>query len=568
MRFFKEPAPSFRLWLNHHVVVVIAPVGAGTVVSSRWRAVSQVIDFRSQLRAELLGFDSPADAERAFPGAAGELAGGFSLPGESWSRDRSFLLFLGRALSWPLPPAEIFLMAERLRAIRDAHRKPCAMPLFAGRPVLCVDLMAKLDARSFYLKGWWRNCHGEASRLSAVSPEGEEHDLTSSAVHFPRDDIPAAFEGDRYVGFSVLLELDRPSPLPDGWRVEMQTPDGFVAEAPAPTVTGESSIILGKVLPDLQIGGDPGGRAAEQVDQSICRLLAHRLEKYHLSHELQCGTPVSNPLVSVIIPLYGRIDLMEHQLAHFSLDPGWARIELIYVLDSPEHWQRVAWRAEWLSRLYNVSLKVITSNCSGGYAAATNSGARLAQSKLLLLLNSDVLPVSPGWVEKMAGLYQSRFRVGAMGPKLLFEDNSIQHAGIGFCPSTDHFGWDTFAYFKGLHKNHPESDRARVVPAVTGACLMIDRELFWRTGGLDQGYVQGDFEDTDLCMRLREQGRENWYEPQIELYHLEGVSYPLSSRIANSVYNRWRHSRKWSAEIESAMAAMEKPFDRTAQIYA
>ncbi|HEY3020353.1 MAG TPA: hypothetical protein VGJ32_09175, partial [Solirubrobacteraceae bacterium] len=90
-------------------------------------------------------------------------------------------------------------------------------------------------------------------------------------------------------------------------------------------------------------------------------------------------------------------------------------------------------------------------------------------------------------------------------------------------------------------------------PAVTAACLMTDRALFERMGGLRQIYVQGDYEDTDFCLRLRQAGLACWYLPEVELYHLEGQSYPSATRELSSAYNRWLHTRLWNAEIESAM---------------
>ena len=93
----------------------------------------------------------------------------------------------------------------------------------------------------------------------------------------------------------------------------------------------------------------------------------------------------------------------------------------------------------------------------------------------------------------------------------------------------------------------------RPVPAVTGACLMIDSELYKRFGGLRGIYVQGDYEDSDLCLRLIEAGYENWYLPDVELYHLEGQSYALAARQLNGRYNTWLHTRLWKKRIEPSL---------------
>jgi len=67
-------------------------------------------------------------------------------------------------------------------------------------------------------------------------------------------------------------------------------------------------------------------------------------------------------------------------------------------------------------------------------------------------------------------------------------------------------------------------------------------------------YVHGDYEDSDLCLRLIEAGYENWYLPEVELYHLEGQSYLSSERWLTSRYNAWLHTQLWNDQIEKAMA--------------
>jgi len=92
------------------------------------------------------------------------------------------------------------------------------------------------------------------------------------------------------------------------------------------------------------------------------------------------------------------------------------------------------------------------------------------------------------------------------------------------------------------------------VPAVTAACLMIAAELYRELDGLRSCYVQGDYEDSDLCLRLIEAGYDNWYLPEVELFHLEGQSYPSQLRRLASQYNRWLHTRLWDRLIERVMA--------------
>jgi hypothetical protein len=82
---------------------------------------------------------------------------------------------------------------------------------------------------------------------------------------------------------------------------------------------------------------------------------------------------------------------------------------------------------------------------------------------------------------------------------------------------------------------------------------MIDRELYDEVGGLPLHFVQGDYEDSELCLRLAESGRENWYLPTVELYHLEGQSYVPGVRRIPSEYNMWLHSQLHGEQIEMIM---------------
>jgi GT2 family glycosyltransferase len=89
--------------------------------------------------------------------------------------------------------------------------------------------------------------------------------------------------------------------------------------------------------------------------------------------------------------------------------------------------------------------------------------------------------------------------------------------------------------------------------------MMIDRALYGQHGGLSGHYVQGDYEDFDLCMRLIESGRENWYLAETELYHLEAQSYTSELRSSSNRYNAWLHSHRWGERIEELAERHELP---------
>jgi GT2 family glycosyltransferase len=84
---------------------------------------------------------------------------------------------------------------------------------------------------------------------------------------------------------------------------------------------------------------------------------------------------------------------------------------------------------------------------------------------------------------------------------------------------------------------------------------MVSLEAWGRVGGLQGMYVQGDYEDSDLCLRLSQLGYTHWYRPEVELYHLEGQSYPTELRRLTSRYNTWLHTHLWGTQIEQLTAA-------------
>jgi GT2 family glycosyltransferase len=223
------------------------------------------------------------------------------------------------------------------------------------------------------------------------------------------------------------------------------------------------------------------------------------------------------------------------------------------VLDSPELGRGLAESTAALHDLYGLPTKVVRLRRNGGYAVANNIGASVARGRLLLLLNSDVIPDHPGWLGRMKDFYDSTPDIGALGPKLLFEDESLQHAGMyfQFDPRTE--VWENQHYFKGFSRTLPEAQLSRPVPAVTGACMMLERDLYRSIGGLNESYVQGGYEDSDLCLRLIEAGRQNWYLADVELYHLEAQSLPVHLRHTN-VYNAWLQTHMWHEHIAAAMA--------------
>jgi GT2 family glycosyltransferase len=419
---------------------------------------------------------------------------------------------------------------------------------------LHADALMAIDSKSFYVRGSAWNGNGEVS-LFAVAPEGSRAGLAT--FRYARADGGAAWattDAEPKRGFISYFQLRAPSHLPRGWILEMHGPDGAAAETAMPEPLLDRAAARSAILADLAVEPRSEELLETHVHPALTALQTQHMAAVEVESVAQYGTPPGSPEVTVVVPLYQRIDFVEQQVCQFSLDPQMAEADLVYVLDSPELQESLRETAGQLSRLHRVAFRVVALKGHSGYSAANNAGASLARGRLLLLLNSDVLPDRPGWLRPLADFYDATPHIGALGPKLLYEDDSLQHAGMYFWRPPGSTVWQNMHYYKGLHRGLPAANVARTVPAVTGAAMMVSAELYRRMGGLQGMYVQGDYEDSDLCLRLMEAGYQNWYLPHVELYHLEGQSYPAALRKLAGRYNRWLHSRLWAARIEDVMA--------------
>lgn len=192
-------------------------------------------------------------------------------------------------------------------------------------------------------------------------------------------------------------------------------------------------------------------------------------------------------------------------------------------------------------------IRVVTWQDGFNYAAINNYGETFAKGEYLLLLNNDVEIITPEWIEEML-MFAQWPDVGAVGAMLYFPDDTVQHGGVivGLGGVADHahkgFQRNAVGYMNRLAV-------AQNYSAVTAACLLMRRNVFWEIGGFDAAY-QVAFNDVDLCMRIGEAGYRIVWTPYAELYHYESKSRGLDEtrqryfRYAGEVerfQKRWMH---------------------------
>ena len=175
--------------------------------------------------------------------------------------------------------------------------------------------------------------------------------------------------------------------------------------------------------------------------------------------------------------------------------------------------------------------------------------------------NNDTEVITPRWLEEMV-MFAQQERIGCVGAKLLYPDDTIQHAGLGF-------GYLTLAAH--MHKNFPVANPgymgrliyAHDVYGVTGACLMIRRALYEEVGGLDESFAVA-FNDVDFCVRVHKAGYQNLFTPFAMLYHYESKSRGLDEspeKRARFVSEVTRFQTRWKAELAAGDPCLNPNFD-------
>lgn len=197
---------------------------------------------------------------------------------------------------------------------------------------------------------------------------------------------------------------------------------------------------------------------------------------------------------------------------------------------------------DYLARLSNEMphVRVVTHAENGGFAAACNSGAAAATSEYLVFLNNDTIPRS-GWLDHLVDYADEHPDAGAVGARLLFPNETVQHAGviIGEDRNPHHL-------YAGFPAEHPAVNRSGPVAIVTAACMLVRRSAFARLGGFDTAYRNGH-EDVDLCLRLGELGDEVHYCHRSVLVHLESAS--RGHHTAETAQNGRRYRERWAGEV-------------------
>jgi O-antigen biosynthesis protein len=280
------------------------------------------------------------------------------------------------------------------------------------------------------------------------------------------------------------------------------------------------------------------------INEHLARLgIAARAESVGNGYRVRYALPEVLPLVSLIIPTRNGLQLLRQCIESILTKTIYANYEII-VMDNGSDDRATLRYLDELAQKPNV--RVVRDAQPFNYSALNNAAVKLAQGSVVGLVNNDIEVISPDWLTEMVS-HALRPEVGAVGARLWYSDDTLQHAGVvlGIHGIAGH-----------VHRYLPRGDvgycgRAALIQsfsAVTGACLVVRKALYEAVGGLNEVELQVACNDIDFCLRLRETGYRNIYTPYAELYHHESASRGFDdtpekqARSANEVaymHQRW-----------------------------
>jgi GT2 family glycosyltransferase len=234
---------------------------------------------------------------------------------------------------------------------------------------------------------------------------------------------------------------------------------------------------------------------------------------YHVRYALP-----SQPLVSIVIGTKDKADVLKACIESIERS-SYEQYEIIIVDNNSTEEQTARYLAS--AQQCNPRVRVVVYPEPFNYSAVNNIGIRAAQGDLIVLLNNDTEVITPDWLEVMLG-YALQPRIGAVGIKLLYPNNTIQHAGVilglGGVAGHSH---------KHFPADHPGYCNLLATPrnysAVTAACIMFRREVWREVGGLEEQLAVA-FNDVDFCLKIRAAGYDIVCVPQAVMWHHESIS--------------------------------------------
>ena len=259
-----------------------------------------------------------------------------------------------------------------------------------------------------------------------------------------------------------------------------------------------------------------------------------------------------SPKVSIVIPNKNGTKVLKKCIDSIYEKSAYTNFEIIIVENGSNESSLFEYYKQLKQERNNV--KIIEWKDAFNYSKVCNFGAKHTEGEFLLFLNNDTEVIEPRWLDYMVGICQ-REDVGAVGAKLLYPDDTVQHAGV-FFPRSDltlmlggpehtfvDVDRDDFGYcFRASLKSDVE--------AVTGACMMTSKGDFDKFGQFDEDYAI-DYSDVDYCFKITNAGKKVVFDPKTVLYHHESLT--IGTRSTNAL-------ARWTKDIDRLRSKWPEKF--------
>ena len=270
---------------------------------------------------------------------------------------------------------------------------------------------------------------------------------------------------------------------------------------------------------------------------------------YKINYEL-----TATPKISIIIPNKDSLKLLGNCVDSILKLSTYRNFEIVIVENNSttdEIW-------EYYKLIEDLDMvKVIRYEDEFNYSRINNFAVNVATGDYLLFLNNDIEIITPSWMEELL-MYAQREDIGAVGAKLYFGNNTIQHNGVVIGGGEDRIAFHSFV---GEHRNHVgymgRPFYAQNVSAVTAACLLMRRSVFEEIGGFDEKLAVA-YNDVDLCLKVRDKGYLIVVNPFVEAYHYESISRGYETKRGNQ--DRFRAEVNYMKDKWGHVLSKEDPF--------
>lgn len=265
---------------------------------------------------------------------------------------------------------------------------------------------------------------------------------------------------------------------------------------------------------------------------------------YHVSYAIK-----DEPLVSIVIPNKDSVEVLRRCIDSIESKTSYSSYEILIIENNSVEKETFEYYDSVCATFDNV--RVATWEGPFNYSAINNYGVGMTNGEYLLFLNNDTEVIEPNWLSSMLGFCQ-RDDVGAVGAKLLYPDNTVQHAGVLmiYCNSENEMGGPIHV-FNNIDRDDPGYMRRAVISqdlsAVTAACMMTKRSIFEQLGGFNESFEVA-FNDVDYCLRVRSLDQLVVFDADALLYHYESFSrgYETGAKRARFMREQGKLRTAWA----------------------